>query len=170
MAGLAEAHPTVEIRHLLLLIGKAKLPKKPRDCQEKGMQYKQSIFLLDELLQLRYNLPAAGWLMLFSRPVPRGVGEADDVHARLPHQLRLASVRNYSTTITPGSSNRQDMRLWTVESGFESLPRNCCNGKAPSSRGQGRCPLTAETRVRISVGPLRKSNTARPLLTASLPR
>ena len=24
---------------------------------------------------------------------------------------------------------------------------------APSSRGQGRCPLTAETRVRISVGP-----------------
>jgi hypothetical protein len=25
---------------------------------------------------------------------------------------------------TPGSSNRQDMRLWTVESGFESLPRN----------------------------------------------
>jgi hypothetical protein len=27
-------------------------------------------------------------------------------------------------TIIPGSSNRQDMRLWTVESGFESLPRN----------------------------------------------
>ena len=104
--------------------------------------------------------------MPFSRPVPRGVGEADDVHARLPHQLRLASVRNYSTTITPGSSNRQDMRLWTVESGFESLPRNCCNGKAPSSRGQGRCPLTAETRVRISVGPYAKSNTAGHLLTA----
>jgi hypothetical protein len=54
----------------------------------------------------------------------------------------------------PGSSNRQDMRLWTVESGFESLPRNFPHGKAPSSRGQGRCPLTAETRVRISVGPL----------------
>jgi hypothetical protein len=30
-----------------------------------------------------------------------------------------------TTAITPGSSNRQDMRLWTVESGFESLPRNC---------------------------------------------
>jgi hypothetical protein len=27
-------------------------------------------------------------------------------------------------TKTPGSSNRQDMRLWTVESGFKSLPRN----------------------------------------------
>jgi hypothetical protein len=69
------------------------------------------------------------------------------------------------TTITPGSSNRQDMRLWTVESGFESLPRNIYDDKAPSSRGQGRCPLTAETRVRISVGPLVKSITAQHLLT-----
>src|ERR671914_216789 len=50
--------------------------------------------------------------------------EADDVYASFPHPLRLASARHYSTTITPGSSNRQDMRLWTVESGFESLPRN----------------------------------------------
>jgi hypothetical protein len=67
----ARAHPTVESSHLPLLIVKAKLPKKCRDCQEKGRQYKRSIFLLDEPLQLRYNLPAAGWLLIFSRPVPR---------------------------------------------------------------------------------------------------
>jgi hypothetical protein len=67
----AQAHSTVESSHLLLLIVKAKQPKKSRDCQEKGRQYKRSIFLLDEPLQLRYNLPAAGWLLIFSRLVPR---------------------------------------------------------------------------------------------------
>jgi hypothetical protein len=70
---------------------------------------------------------------------------------------RGQGIRPLLLTITPGSSNRQDMRLWTVESGFESLPRNFPIGKAPSSRGQGRCPLTAETRVRISVGPPKES-------------
>jgi hypothetical protein len=67
----AQAHSTVESSHLPPLIVKAKQPKKCRDCQEKGRQYKRSIFLLDEPLQLRYNLPAAGWLLIFSRPVPR---------------------------------------------------------------------------------------------------
>ena len=92
--------------------------------------------------------------------------------------LRSEAGEPSAGAMTPGSSNGQDMRLWTVESGFESLPRNvgCFAHKgavseepptktmdrwsgtifhvlAPSSRGQGRCPLTAETRVRISVGP-----------------
>jgi hypothetical protein len=35
---VGEAHPTVEITHLPRLTGKTKLPKKRRDCQEKGMQ------------------------------------------------------------------------------------------------------------------------------------
>lgn len=40
---------------------------------------------------------------------------------------------------------------------------------APSSRGQGRCPLTAETRVRISVGPSAKSNPSKHPLTEFSP-
>jgi hypothetical protein len=126
-------------------------------------------FLLDEPLQLRYNLPATGWSLvsLYSAP-PRAEG-VDGSLAIIPDQRELGNAGRPTTTTTPGSSNRQDMRLWTVESGFESLPRNFCTSKAPSSRGQGRCPLTAETRVRISVGPLQKSTTSTYFLSALLP-
>jgi hypothetical protein len=45
-------------------------------------------------------------------------------HGIILYQPGERVLTHPTTTITPGSSNRQDMRLWTVESGFESLPRN----------------------------------------------
>jgi hypothetical protein len=126
-------------------------------------------FLLDERLQLRYNLPATGWSPVSLHTAFLRAEEVDGSFAIIPDQRGLGSASHPTTTTTPGSSNRQDMRLWTVESGFESLPRNSCTGKAPSSRGQGRCPLTAETRVRISVGPPEKSTTSTYSLSALLP-
>jgi hypothetical protein len=60
--------------------------------------------------------------------MPRTIGPGERGELKIQmYQWSVVLVRtagHSTTTITPGSSNRQDMRLWTVESGFKSLPRN----------------------------------------------
>jgi hypothetical protein len=72
-------------------------------------------FLLDEPSQLRYN-----YVLHYNTLSP------NILRLIVLYPARAGKVwdGDSTTAITPGSSNRQDMRLWTVESGFESLPRN----------------------------------------------
>ena len=90
---MGRAHPAIEITYLPTLCTGTKLPKQYGACQEQGGQLKRPIFLLDELLQLRYNLPAAERSLVLPYPVSGWVEELSEVHSRPPQPLKLGVAR-----------------------------------------------------------------------------